>query len=315
MRKIDSIIIHCSATKAGQDLTAMDIDRWHRQRGFNCIGYHYVIRLNGTIEKGRDISLPGAHCIGWNERSIGICYIGGLDINGKPADTRTNEQKQVLYQLIVDLQREYKILHILGHRDTSPDTNGNGVIEPCEYVKACPCFSVREFLLKERGILCLFILFLCIPVFFSGCRSHKETISNRSNASIDSTSLIIHKGNTVEQSLVSISDSEIVNEHVEDYLWVFPIDTLSLHSVMLRKSVADRKIVRENQVVSKNAMSNQNSLSSKSEFETARMIETEKESLVKSDSWWLKLGLLLCLPVVGYLFYRLIRFFSLFTRA
>lgn len=89
--------LHCSATKAGQDFTATDIDRWHRERGFNGIGYHYVIRLDGKLEKGRDVSLAGAHCKGWNKRSIGICYIGGLDENGRPADTRTNAQKRVLY--------------------------------------------------------------------------------------------------------------------------------------------------------------------------------------------------------------------------
>ena len=86
MRKIDSIIVHCSATKAGQDFTAADIDRWHRERGFNGIGYHYVIRLDGRLEKGREIDLAGAHSKGWNERSVGICYIGGLDENGHPAD-------------------------------------------------------------------------------------------------------------------------------------------------------------------------------------------------------------------------------------
>ena len=121
MRKIDSIIIHCSATKTGQDFTAMDIDGWHRKRGFNGIGYHYVIRLDGKVEKGRDVSLVGAHCKGWNERSIGICYIGGLDENGCPADTRTNEQKRALSQLVIDLKNKYDIHQILGHRDTSPD--------------------------------------------------------------------------------------------------------------------------------------------------------------------------------------------------
>ena len=66
MRNIDSIIVHCSATKAGQDFTATDIDRWHRERGFNGIGYHYVIRLDGKLEKGRDVALAGAHCKGWS---------------------------------------------------------------------------------------------------------------------------------------------------------------------------------------------------------------------------------------------------------
>ena len=79
MRKIDSVIIHCSATKAGMDFSVADIDRWHRAQGMNGIGYHYVVRLDGTVEKGREVEVAGAHCLGWNGRSIGICYIGGLD--------------------------------------------------------------------------------------------------------------------------------------------------------------------------------------------------------------------------------------------
>ena len=100
MNKIDSIIIHCSATRAGQDLTAKDIDRMHRARGFNQIGYNYVIRIDGTIEIGRSLTVDGAHCntkgfseSSYNKHSVGICYIGGLDANGKPADTRTIAQK------------------------------------------------------------------------------------------------------------------------------------------------------------------------------------------------------------------------------
>ena len=85
----DAIIIHCSATRAEQDITAADIESWHRARGFWTIGYHYVIRLDGTIEPGRDVTLDGAHCMGWNKRAIGICYVGGLDKDGRPADTRT----------------------------------------------------------------------------------------------------------------------------------------------------------------------------------------------------------------------------------
>ena len=169
MRNIDSIIVHCSATKAGQDFTATDIDRWHRERGFNGIGYHYVIRLDGKLEKGRDVALAGAHCKGWNEQSIGICYIGGLDENGRPADTRTNAQKRVLYQIIIDLQREYNILQVLGHRDTSPDLNGDGVIEPYEYVKGCPCFDVKEFLRSGRELLFVLLVALVVTVLLTGC--------------------------------------------------------------------------------------------------------------------------------------------------
>lgn len=99
MRKISKIIIHCSATKEGKDYTVVDIDRWHRQRGFQMIGYNYIIRIDGTIEIGRPIEMVGAHCVGHNRNSIGICYIGGLSSDGKPKDTRTKEQKESLRAL------------------------------------------------------------------------------------------------------------------------------------------------------------------------------------------------------------------------
>lgn len=148
---IDSIIIHCSATRAGQDLRAKDIDRMHRARGFNQIGYNYVIDLDGMIEEGRPLTVDGAHCNtkgfsgkSYNKHSIGICYVGGLDANGKPVDTRTPAQKASLRQLIEKLCKEYPIIELLGHRDTSPDLDDSGEVEPAEYIKACPCFDVRE---------------------------------------------------------------------------------------------------------------------------------------------------------------------------
>ena len=148
---IDSIIIHCSATRAGQDLRAKDIDRMHRARGFSQIGYNYVIDLDGMIEEGRPLTVDGAHCNtkgssgkSYNKHSIGICYVGGLDANGKPADTRTPAQKASLRQLIDKLCKEYPIIELLGHRDTSPDLDDSGEVEPAEYIKACPCFDVRE---------------------------------------------------------------------------------------------------------------------------------------------------------------------------
>ena len=93
MRNVNEIIIHCSATPEGRNFKASDIDHWHRQRGFKKIGYHYVIDLDGTIEVGRDEDEIGAHCVGHNRESLGICYIGGLDCNLKPKDTRTEAQK------------------------------------------------------------------------------------------------------------------------------------------------------------------------------------------------------------------------------
>lgn len=150
MKEIDSIIIHCSATHAGQDLRAKDIDRMHRERGFNQIGYNFVIDLDGTVEAGRSTNIDGAHCNtkgfsgeSYNKHSIGICYIGGLDKNGKAADTRTPEQKTALRKLITKLCKSYTIIELLGHRDTSPDLDGSGEIEPIEFIKNCPCFDVR----------------------------------------------------------------------------------------------------------------------------------------------------------------------------
>lgn len=151
MNKIDSIIIHCSATRAGQDLRTKDIDWMHRQRGFSCIGYNFVVDLDGTVENGRPLTMEGAHCnskgfsgVSYNKHSIGICYIGGLDASGRPADTRTDEQKVALRNLVAKLCKEYDIIELLGHRDTSPDLDGSGEVEPREFIKACPCFEVRD---------------------------------------------------------------------------------------------------------------------------------------------------------------------------
>lgn len=148
---IDSIVIHCSATRAGQDVRASDIDKWHKERGFKMIGYNYVIDLDGTVEDGRPLSMSGAHCNTsgtcgrpYNSHSIGICYIGGLDKNGKPADTRTDAQKMAMHKLVMELVEKYHITDILGHRDASPDKNHDGKITRNEWIKDCPCFDVRS---------------------------------------------------------------------------------------------------------------------------------------------------------------------------
>ena len=129
MRTINEIIIHCSATVEGKDFTVEDIDRWHQQRGFKMVGYHYVIRLDGTIEQGRPLEQAGAHCKGHNTHSIGICYIGGLDTEGKPTDTRTKAQRDMLWALVKSLKVKYPKATIHGHNEFAN--------------KACPCFDVR----------------------------------------------------------------------------------------------------------------------------------------------------------------------------
>lgn len=145
MKTIDSIIIHCTATKEGQNFRAADIDRWHRQRGWKMIGYNYVIGLDGKIEEGRPLTMNGAHCKGWNDHSIGIVYVGGLDRDGNAKDTRTLAQKTSMHLLVEHLMEKYPtIIQVLGHRDTSPDLNKDGKLDPHEWIKACPCFDVRS---------------------------------------------------------------------------------------------------------------------------------------------------------------------------
>lgn len=140
---INHIVVHATATKEHQEFNASDIDRWHKQNGWSGIGYHYVVLLNGKVEKGRSDSQPGAHVAGHNKDSIGVVYIGGLDKFGKPKDTRTDAQKKTLRGLLTMLKGDFPKAKISGHRDFSKDLNGNGIIEPFEFMKACPCFDAK----------------------------------------------------------------------------------------------------------------------------------------------------------------------------
>ena len=130
MRKITEIIVHCTATPEGRWHTVADVDRWHRQRGFFGIGYHFLVLLDGTIATGRPLWRVGAHCTGHNTHSVGICYVGGLDAQGKPKDTRTPEQRKAMLQLIQLLKSVFAGATVYGHRDFA--------------AKACPCFDAKK---------------------------------------------------------------------------------------------------------------------------------------------------------------------------
>lgn len=131
MRNIKEIIVHCSATPEGKDFTVEDIDKWHKQRGFKKIGYHYIIYRDGSYHRGRQDSEVGAHCIGHNSYSIGICYIGGCTKDGRtPKDTRTEAQKKTLISLLKALRVKYPEAKISGHRDWAN--------------KACPSFDATK---------------------------------------------------------------------------------------------------------------------------------------------------------------------------
>lgn len=144
MREINLIVVHCSATRADRDFTENDLEVCHRHRGFNGAGYHFYIRKNGDIKNTRPLEKPGAHALGYNAHSIGICYEGGLDVRYRPADTRTELQKHSLRVLIRTLLMDYPGCRVCGHRDLSPDRNGDGRISPEEWVKECPCFEVTS---------------------------------------------------------------------------------------------------------------------------------------------------------------------------
>lgn len=127
-RGITEIIVHCTATRQGQSVTTAQIDAWHKQRGFRCIGYHYVVYLDGSVHAGRNVDEAGAHCTGHNAHSIGVCYVGGLAPDGKtPKDTRTLAQKAALLDIIRRLKRIYPHAVVHGHKDFA--------------AKSCPCYD------------------------------------------------------------------------------------------------------------------------------------------------------------------------------
>lgn len=145
MRRIDLIVIHCSATREDRPFTEQDLETAHRLRGFDGIGYHFYVRRNGDIKSTRLVErgrCPRAWATMAN--SIGICYEGGLDCHGLAKDTRTEWQKHSLRVLVRALKMDYPKARIVGHRDLSPDVNGNGEMEPMEWTKACPCFEAKN---------------------------------------------------------------------------------------------------------------------------------------------------------------------------
>ncbi|WP_293765832.1 N-acetylmuramoyl-L-alanine amidase [uncultured Aquitalea sp.] len=157
-RPINLIVIHCSATPNGRQLgsantsAAQVIDGWHAQRGFHrqpaaiaaynpqlkAIGYHFVLDVDGTKNTGRALDEVGAHVAGFNANSIGICMAG--------TDAYSTAQWGALTSLVKALKEKYPAARIVGHRDLSPDLNGDGTIEPSEWAKTCPGFTVADWL-------------------------------------------------------------------------------------------------------------------------------------------------------------------------
>ena len=148
-RPIHTLVWHCTATPEGKEFSRDDIDRMHRARGFSKIGYHKIIHLDGSVDEGRPESEIGAHVSGHNTGTIGYSYIGGVDSAGRAKDTRTVAQKETMIRLTREAVERYNLRAVLGHRDLSPDTDNDGVVEPHEWVKQCPCFNA----IPEYGAL------------------------------------------------------------------------------------------------------------------------------------------------------------------
>lgn len=132
-KKTDYIVIHCSATRPEMNIGVNEIDQWHKDRGFSMIGYADVIRRNGTIEQGRDINAVGAHVKGYNDISVGICLVGGVDKKNRAENNFTSEQFKALKSLLRFYKVKFPKAMIIGHNEL--DRN-----------KDCPSFNVQEWL-------------------------------------------------------------------------------------------------------------------------------------------------------------------------
>ena len=180
-RHITELIIHCSDTPAGREVTVQDITDWHRSRGFSTIGYHYVIYIDGSLHFGRPESEVGAHCRdgGHNRHSIGICYIGGRTADGKAyADTRTPAQKKTMLALLQSLKARYPQARVYGHRDFA--------------ARECPCFDAAEeykhLTASANGTLSVIVALLFLGILFVSCRSTTHTLREEADSAVMQTS-------------------------------------------------------------------------------------------------------------------------------
>ena len=142
MRTIERIFVHCTASP--QTWGVEDLKREFRNKGWKSPGYHIAIGSDGEIHRLAEDSNVTNGVQGYNSTAINVAYIGGIDANGKGVDNRTPEQKKSLINVLSELKQKYPDAIILGHRDISPDKNGNGIVDPWERIKECPCFNAKD---------------------------------------------------------------------------------------------------------------------------------------------------------------------------
>ncbi len=274
-----------------------------------------VLAVSGFGEHKEDVSgfpLVGEvggmwHCEEVNTRSIGICYIGGLDANGKSVDTRTNAQKRILYQLIRELQRDYPGINlVMGHRDTSPDLNRNGVIEPCEFVKACPCFDVREFMRKGHLMLLSLLALLLAGMGMTSCGSMKRL--NRQEVVCDSVGRVYYADHSVNQTGALQLTGEQMEEYIEETVLVFEKDALTVDSlspaicggtpqVVVKRKAMDRRVVKKMQTEMSSIEEVRDSVKTSFGVVKKKLVTGEKKGYIKG--MWAIVGVVI-LILLGF---------------
>ena len=142
MRTITHIVIHCTASP--QSWGVRELMAEFKAKGWKSPGYHYVILTDGTIRQLHPLGLVANGVKGHNQGSIHVAWVGGIDRQGRPVDNRTDAQREAMHRLVDDLRHHYPQANIVGHRDLSPDRNGDGKVTRDEWVKQCPCFEVKE---------------------------------------------------------------------------------------------------------------------------------------------------------------------------
>lgn len=217
--RVRHIVVHCSATPRGRDVSAADIDRYHRSLGWEGIGYHWVVRLDGSIEKGRDETLQGAHCKGLNDCSIGVCYVGGTEAGGTPADTRTPAQRAALERLLVELKARYPGATVIGHRDVAR--------------KACPSFDARSEYRRLGVLMC------AAAVLLSSCSSQRRVTRQTVHSGVSAA--------TARESLTEVGERAFVlalDDSMEvrwEEPWVVTADSAAVKAMGARSMVMGRR--------------------------------------------------------------------------
>ena len=144
MRKIERIFVHCTASSQAWGVGELSAE--FKRKGWKNPGYHYVVTSDGRIHQMLDDSKVSNGVKGYNSTSVNVAYVGGIDAKGKAVDNRTAAQKKALVDLLKILRKRYPKAKILGHRDISPDQNGNGIVDQWERIKECPCFdAITEY--------------------------------------------------------------------------------------------------------------------------------------------------------------------------